>query len=74
MRNRQIGELLDIGEQTVKNHLASVMHKLGVPNRLRAVTAAVRAGWLDLDKEAIDAQSRPHVDRTRPSGRDGNNG
>lgn len=74
MRNRQIGELLDIGEQTVKNHLSSVMHKLGAPNRLRAVTAAVRAGWLDLDEEAIDAESPPRADRTSPSGRGADNG
>ena len=48
-RNRQVGVLLGISEQTVKNHLSSLMHKLGVPNRLRAVTVAVREGWLVLD-------------------------
>jgi two-component system response regulator DegU len=52
MRNRQVAEALDIGEQTVKNHLQSVMHKLGVSSRLRAVTLAMREGWLDLDDEA----------------------
>jgi DNA-binding NarL/FixJ family response regulator len=56
-RNRQVGELLDINEQTVKNHLSSVMHKFGVPNRLRAVTFAVRQGWLDLDEKAADDTS-----------------
>jgi DNA-binding NarL/FixJ family response regulator len=65
-RNREIGELLDIGEQTVKNHLSSVMHKLGVPNRLRAVTAAVRAGWLTLDDEATDPDAG--LDRDAPDG------
>ena len=74
MRNRQIGELLDIGEQTVKNHLSSVMHKLGVSNRLRAVTAAVRAGWLALDEDAPDTESRPHADDMSPSGREARNG
>lgn len=49
MRNRQIAEALDIGEQTVKNHLQSVMHKLGVSSRVRAVTLAIREGWLTLD-------------------------
>ena len=53
-RNRQVGDLLDINEQTVKNHLSSVMHKFGVPNRLRAVTFAVRHGWLALDEDATD--------------------
>jgi len=49
MRNRQIAETLYIGEQTVKNHLQSVMHKLGVSSRVRAVTLAIREGWLTLD-------------------------
>ncbi len=70
MRNRQIGDLLDIGEQTVKNHLSSVMHKLGVPNRLRAVTAAVREGWLVLDDEATDTDARPNADETSPTDRE----
>jgi DNA-binding NarL/FixJ family response regulator len=53
-RNRDVGEQLDISEQTVKNHLSSIMHKFGVPNRLRAVTFAVREGWLDLDEDVLE--------------------
>ena len=48
MRNREIGELFDVSEQTVKNHVSSILHKLGVPNRVRAVTFAARQGWLTL--------------------------
>jgi two-component system response regulator DegU len=48
-RNRDISEALGVSEQTVKNHLSSVFHKLGVPNRTHAVTYATRHGWLALD-------------------------
>ena len=49
LKNRQIADELVLTEQTVKNHLSSVMHKLGVPNRTHAVTFAVRQGWLTLE-------------------------
>jgi DNA-binding NarL/FixJ family response regulator len=46
LRNREIATRLDVTLQTVKNHLSTVLHKLGVRNRTRAVTYAVRQGWL----------------------------
>ena len=49
LRNREIAERLGVGEQTVKNHLSSILHKLGVPNRTNAVMYAARQGWLVLD-------------------------
>ena len=55
MRNREIGALLDVSQQTVKNHVSTILHKLGVPNRVRAVTFAVRQGWLQLDHVESDA-------------------
>ena len=53
--NREIGELLDVSQQTVKNHVSTILHKLGVPNRVRAVTFAARQGWLQLDHVESDA-------------------
>jgi two-component system response regulator DegU len=46
LRNREIADALEMGEQTVKNHLSVVMHKLGAPNRTRAVMSAIRHEWL----------------------------
>jgi DNA-binding NarL/FixJ family response regulator len=64
MGNREVGEFLDVREQTVKNHLSSILHKLGVPNRTRAVTFAVRQGWLALDAVAADTEVRAQGDAT----------
>jgi DNA-binding NarL/FixJ family response regulator len=61
MRNREVGELLDVSEQTIKNHLSSILHKLGVPNRTHAVTYAVRQGWLTLD-DTTENEHRAQVD------------
>ncbi|WP_105968965.1 LuxR C-terminal-related transcriptional regulator [Streptomyces geranii] len=44
--NLEISDRLDIGLETVKGYLRSVMRKLGTGTRLEAVTAARRAGQL----------------------------
>ena len=46
LRNKEIAEQMELSEQTIKNHLRSILHKLGVPNRTAAVLYAVRQGWL----------------------------
>jgi DNA-binding NarL/FixJ family response regulator len=46
LNNREIAEELGVSEQTVKNHVGAAMHKLGAPNRTRAVMSAIRSEWL----------------------------
>ena len=44
--NREISEALGIAEGTVKNHASSVLSKLGVRDRTRAVLKALELGYL----------------------------
>lgn len=44
--NKQIGKLLGISTQTVRNHLSRIFHKLGASNRTEAVMRAMRLGLL----------------------------
>ncbi len=64
MRNRDVGRVMDVSEQTVKNHVSTILHKLGVPNRVRAVTFAVRQGWLVLDEGAASEDTEGHGETT----------
>lgn len=44
--NREISELLKISDGTVKNHISSVLAKLGVRDRTRAVLKAIDMGLI----------------------------
>jgi DNA-binding NarL/FixJ family response regulator len=44
--NREISQLLDIADGTVKNHISSVLSKLGVRDRTRAVLKAIDNGYI----------------------------
>jgi DNA-binding NarL/FixJ family response regulator len=48
LSNAEVGRELHIGEATVKTHLLRAFEKLGVTDRPAAVTAAYRAGLLQL--------------------------
>jgi two-component system response regulator DegU len=46
--NRMIGEALFISEKTVKNHVSSILCKLGVTDRTQAVITAAKNGLVKL--------------------------
>ncbi len=48
--NKQIARVLGIKEQTVKNHLTSILRKLAVNDRTQAVLYALRRGWIRLEE------------------------
>ena len=48
MPNKAIAARLDISDQTVKSHVASICGKLGAANRTDAVSIAVRHGLVTL--------------------------
>jgi DNA-binding NarL/FixJ family response regulator len=50
--NKEIALELEISPQTVKNHVTSILRKLGVDDRTQAALYALRRGWVRLyDKD-----------------------
>jgi DNA-binding NarL/FixJ family response regulator len=47
--NREIAATLDIGDETVKTHVANLLGKLGVENRVQAIVQALKRGLVSLD-------------------------
>ncbi len=45
--NREIATALSVAEGTVKNHVSSILSKLGVRDRTRAVLEAIKSGALE---------------------------
>ncbi|RRJ65479.1 DNA-binding response regulator [Paenibacillus oralis] len=47
MTNREIAAVLHISDQTVKNHLKNILHKLHLENRVQLTRYAMEQGWID---------------------------
>jgi len=45
MSNREIGDVLHVSEETIKNHITAILRYFDVQNRTQAVVAAARAGF-----------------------------
>ena len=46
LSNKEIAQDLEITDQTVKNHVTSILRKLDVNDRTHAVTIALSKGWI----------------------------
>ncbi len=51
MTNKQVAYALSISEQTVKNHMSSILRKLSVNDRTQAVVYAMRQGWIRVPED-----------------------
>ena len=51
LTNRGVADALSISEQTVKNHVTSILRKLAVNDRTQAVLKALKNQWLSFPQE-----------------------
>ena len=48
-QNKQIAHTLAISEQTIKNHITSILRKMDANDRTHAVVLAIRHGWISME-------------------------
>ncbi len=47
--NKRIANILNISEQTIKNHVSAILRKLNANDRAHAVVLALRHGWISVE-------------------------
>ena len=58
LTDREIGDELEIGAETVKTYVRGILAKLDARNRTHAVVTAVRLGYLELGRSASNREVR----------------
>ncbi|MCC6793467.1 MAG: response regulator transcription factor [Thermomicrobiales bacterium] len=61
LSNKEIADELYVTEQTVKNHMTSVLRKLDVNDRVQAVLYAVKNGWMEIGPQAYAQVEVPRI-------------
>ena len=52
--NKQIARILQISEQTIKNHVSAILRKLNANDRAHAVVLAIRYGWISVEEKPLE--------------------
>ena len=55
--NKQIARILQISEQTVKNHVSAILRKVNANDRAHAVVLAIRHGWISAEEKPSSSAS-----------------
>jgi hypothetical protein len=69
--NKQIAYQLGVSEQTIKNHMTSILRKLDANDRTQAVVLALHYGWISSQIKQPSEPSTSNGSRTSshpPSG------